>query len=308
MRHITSALALAMCLGAGGGVQAAEPASGANLPTLLFPRAEMPRTGSPPDAAATARELDAMRRQVASRPADLLQRLQRWEAGGAIYRWNQVAVADHVDRFVLVAQATRNLALLHAALNDTTVAVASARARFQRGSPATMDPAPALPGMRAAGNSYPSEVAAVGEAAAIILGALIPDRADAYRAMATEAVMLRQQAQMEFPSDAEAGRAIGAAVAAVALQRARTDGSDQRWTGTVPKGAGRWQGTTPYAPLAGTWRPFVLASNDALRPPPPPAHDSEETQAAMAELKAYPRTPKTNHDAVYWEVFGGARV
>ena len=308
MRRISAMAALALSLSAGAAVQAAEPAPVANLPTLLFPRSELPRVAAPPDAAATARELDAMRGMLATRPADLGQRLQRWEAGGAIYRWNQVAVADQVDRFVLVAHGTRNLALLHAALYDTTVAVAEARARYQRGSPAAIDPALALPGMRPVANSYPSEVAAVGEAAAIILGALMPDRADAYRAMADEAVMLRQQAEMEFPSDAEAGRAIGAAVAAVALQRARTDGSDQRWAGTVPTGPGRWQGTTPYAPMAGSWRPFVLASNDALRPPPPPAHDSEETLAALAELKAYPRAPKTNHDAVYWEVFGGARI
>ena len=36
--------------------------------------------------------------------------------------------------------------------------------------------------------------------------------------------------------------------------------------------------------------------------------DSEKTQTDLAELKAFKRTPQSNHRAVYWEVFGGARA
>jgi hypothetical protein len=45
-----------------------------------------------------------------------------------------------------------------------------------------------------------------------------------------------------------------------------------------------------------------------LRPPVPPAFDSERTKADLAELKTFKRTPKSNHRAVYWEVYGGARA
>jgi hypothetical protein len=192
-------------------------------------------------------------------------------------------------------------------LHDATVSVAAARAIHPRASPATMDPTLALAGTRPVASSYPSEAAAVGEAAALILAALIPDRAEAYRAMATESVVVRQQAGLEFPSDADAGRAIGAAIAALALERARADGFDARFTGTIPTGPGRWVGTTPFAPMGGTWRAWLLPANNALRPPPPPAHDSPQAQAALAEVKNYARTPKTNHDSFYWEVYGGAR-
>jgi hypothetical protein len=41
-------------------------------------------------------------------------------------------------------------------------------------------------------------------------------------------------------------------------------------------------------------RPFVLADAGQLRPPPPPAADSEQLAAELAELKGFPRTPRTN--------------
>jgi hypothetical protein len=262
------------------------------------------RLPAPPDAATTARERADLQRLAGTRTPDLAVQLRRWEAGGPVHAWGEVAVNDMIDRFVLVAQGTRNLALLHAALHDATLAVTEARAQHRRAAPQGL----ALPGARPVAHSYPSETAAVSEAAARILAELVPDRAEAYHALAEDAVRLRQQAGLEYASDAAAGRAIGARVAVRALERARNDRSDVRWTGTVPPGPGRWQGAAPYAPLYGTWKPFVLPANDALRPPPPPALDGAEVAAALAELKAWPRAPKTNHDAVYWEVYGGARV
>jgi hypothetical protein len=279
----------------------------AGWPTFLIAQSNTLAFAPPPGNAAMTRELEVLRRQIAERAPDLVAKVRRWEAGGGAYRWNQQVVADLVDRFVLVHAASRTLSLLHAALHDATVSVAAARAIHPRASPAMMDPTLALAGTRPVASSYPSEAAAVGEAAALILAALIPDRAEAYRAMATESVVVRQQAGLEFPSDAEAGRAIGAAIAALALERARADGFDAHFTGTIPTGPGRWVGTTPFAPLAGTWKPFVLASGDALRPSPPPAHDSPQGKAALAEVRNYARTPKANHDSVYWEVYGGAR-
>jgi hypothetical protein len=249
-----------------------------------------------------------LRRQAAERAPDLAAELRRWEAGGPAYRWNRVAVSDQVDRFIRSNEASRTLALLHAAIHDATVAVHAARAQHRRPPPGSLDPSLAVAGARPVASSYPSEAAATAEAASIILAALIPDRAEAYRAMARDSVVLRQQAGLEFPSDAEAGRAIGAAIAAAGLERARTDGLSVAWTGTVPTGPGRWQGTNPAFPLGGTWRPWVLPANDALRPSPPPAFDSEATRAALAEVKAWPRSPKANHDAIYWDVFGGNRI
>lgn len=288
----------------------AAPAIAADLPTFHITRADELAV-PPPDAAARAREMETLRRLAADRAPDLAARLRQWEAGGPTHRWNEIAVADQVDRFVLVAAATRTLALLHTATYDATLAVEAAREAHKRPSPMVLDGTMALPSARPVTFSYPSETAAVSEAASLILAAMIPDRAAHYRAMAAESTALRQQAGLEFESDAAAGRTIGAAIAAKALERARTDGFDARFAGTPPQGPGRWapaQGAMPYAPMAGTWKPFVLAAPDALRPPPPPAHDSDVTRTAITELRQFQRTPKTNHDAIYWEVYGGARV
>uniref|UniRef100_UPI003F71B7EF phosphatase PAP2 family protein n=1 Tax=Elioraea sp. TaxID=2185103 RepID=UPI003F71B7EF len=150
--------------------------------------------------------------------------------------------------------------------------------------------------------------AAIGAAASAILSAMVPAEAERFAALAAEGTALRRLAGLEFPSDAEAGWKIGEAMAALALARAQHDGFSRGWTGVVPTGPGSWQGSAPLAPLGGTWRAWLLPGNTALRPPPPPAHDSPETAAALAELKAYPRTLKTNSDAVFWEVYGGARI
>jgi hypothetical protein len=105
-----------------------------------------------------------------------------------------------------------------------------------------------------------------------------------------------------------AGRDIGHRVAALAIARGKADGSDAKWTGSVPQGPGKWRGENPIAPMAGTWRAWVLARADEFRPAAPPGIDSEKARTDMAELKSFKRTPKTNHRAIYWEVFGGARA
>lgn len=307
MRLVTplAAGAIAACL---AGPAPAEPARVANWPTFLIANAAEIAVPPPPSAAATAAELAALRARMRDRPADLVLRLRRAETGGPVQRWNEAAVDALVDRHITVGGASRALALLHASLHDVSVVVWAAKERYRRQAPAAQLAALAVPGGRATAPSYPSEAAAVAAAAGAILAALIPAEASRFAALAEEEVALRQLAGLEFPSDAEAGRKIGEAIAARALARAEEDGFARRWTGSVPTGPGRWQGTNPAAPLAGTWRTWILPSGDAVRPSAPPAHDSAATAAALAELKAYPRTPKTNSDSVFWEAYGGARI
>jgi hypothetical protein len=123
-------------------------------------------------------------------------------------------------------------------------------------------------------------------------------------AKAEEAMRTRLLAGVEYPSDVGAGRVIGQKAAALAIARGRSDGSDRKWTGSVPQGPG----SDPIAPPAGTWRPWVLSRGDEFRPLAPPPFDSDEVKAAVGELKAFKRTPASNHRAIYWEVFGGARA
>ena len=83
------------------------------------------------------------------------------------------------------------------------------------------------------------------------------------------------------------GRMIGQALVA----RAKADGSDASWTGTVPSGPGYWTPTPPafappLEPTAGTWRTWNLASGSEFRPGPPPAFDSAQFEAEVGEVYA----------------------
>jgi hypothetical protein len=112
-------------------------------------------------------------------------------------------------------------------------------------------------------------------------------------------------AGVQYPSDIAAGQELGRAVATLVTDRARQDGSDVQWTGSVPTEPGHWTGTNPIFPLAGTWKTWALASGSELRPGPPPAFDSPEEAADLAEVNAFQRTPKTNSDAFFWEYASG---
>ena len=77
----------------------------------------------------------------------------------------------------------------------------------------------------------------------------------------------------------------------------------------MPAGPGKWSGTNPILPLAGTWKPWVLSSPDEFRPAPPIPYDSPEKAAELAEIKNFQRTPQTNNEALFWEAaVGGLRA
>lgn len=240
-------------------------------------------------------------------PADI-ERVLWWDAGGPAYRWNQIAIDEMLNAFVTTVPATRNLALLHTAIDDAVAAAWAAKQVFRRPRPSQLDPsivtAVAVPGSP----SYPSDYAAAAAAAAEVLGHLLPDRSGAFEARAEEAMQTRLLAGVEYPSDMATGRAIGRKAAALAIQRAKSEGFDAKWAGSVPQGPEKWKGTAPIWPLAGTWRPWVLAHADEFRPAAPPAFDSDQVRSALSELKSIERTPAAIHRATYWEVFGGARA
>ncbi len=253
-------------------------------------------------------ELAELKVIMAKRTASDVERAHWWSVGGPAYRWNEIAIDELLDNFVTLPLAARHLALLHAAIDDAVAAASHNKQAYGRPRPAAADPSikPALfaPG----GSSYPSDYAAAAAAASEVLSYIFPGRTAAFAARAEEVMQSRLLVGVDYPSDVAAGRALGQRIAALAIARGRADGSDAKWTGSVPDGPGKWKGTNPVAPLAATWRPWVLARQDEMRPVAPPVFDSEHVKRDLAELKAFQRTPKSNHRSVYWEVFGGARA
>ncbi|MES2712961.1 MAG: hypothetical protein V4653_15370, partial [Pseudomonadota bacterium] len=276
------------------------------VPTLIVPNLHAFAVQGP--SADTSAELAQLRQARAGRSADLARQLRRWENGGPVYLWNQIAIEALIEGGVGNAPASRVLALLHAALYDATVVAVEAQSVHARRSPAAQDASLAVDGLRIPDRSYPSQTAALGVVGATVLAQLIPAQAARFQRLAAEGDALRREAALEFPSDTVAGRAIGEAIAAAALARAGDDGFTRRWAGTVPVGAGLWTGAQPAVPGNATWRAYVLPANDALRPAAPPAFGSPEFLTALAEVRAYNRSPQATDLAIYWHAYGGGRA
>jgi membrane-associated phospholipid phosphatase len=273
---------------------------------------------APPPAAGSAeaaRDLDDVLRMQSTSPSTS-DALHRW-GGSPTTPWDSVALS-HLDfyfpllpdvRLATPVRAARAMALLHVATYDALLAAYDAKAAYRRPSPALADSrvralvdVEGLP-------SYPSEHAAVAAAAAVVLSYLFPrEDTSAFHALAQEAGTARIVAGAAFPSDVAAGEAIGAAVAARVLARARLDGADVPWAGTTPVGPDLWQPTpnkfvaVPFDASAGSWRTWVLPSGDAVRPPPPPAATSAAFTRDLAELRALAagRTAEQTEIARYW--------
>jgi membrane-associated phospholipid phosphatase len=267
------------------------------------------RSPAPPAREASEKELDELARTAAERDQAALDRVAYWDTGSPSYRWSEIAVAEHLKGGAPWQIAVRDLSLMHIAIYDAMVAAWDSKYAYKRPHPSvirtsltTTMPNPPSP-------SYPSEHAVAAGAASEVLAYVYPERAAYFRRLADEAAGSRLVAGVNFQSDVEEGLVLGRKVAALVIERGKSDGSDAKWDGQMPSGKGLWTGANPVLPVAGTWKPWVLASGNEFRPGPPLAYDSPEKAAELVELKTFPRTPLTNNEALFWEAaVGGLRA
>lgn len=260
---------------------------------------------APPNKAASLTEIKVLKQLAQQRDAATLGRIAYWNSGAPVYRWNELALAEMTAAGMNTMMTGRNLALVNAAISDATIAAWHAKYLYRRSRPTQLDrtlsaaiPVPASP-------SYPSEHAVAAGAASEVLAYLFPAKADIFRAKATEVGNAFLSAGVNYPSDVEAGLALGRQVGALVVERGMGDGSNLPWTGTVPNEPGKWTGQNPALPQAANWKTWVLTAGSEFRPAPPPTADSQQLAAEMAELKAYQRTPKSNTLALFWEYGAG---
>lgn len=275
-----------------------------------------PQPPPPAGSAQVIAELDEIVSVQRARSASVDSAIARW-SGIPTARWHALAL-DRLEvywvllpdiRLATPARTARAMALLNVAMYDALVATWDAKYAYGRKSPADADSrVQAL--IRSGGvPSYPSEHAAVAEAAATILSYVFP-REDtlSFRAAALEAGEARIAAGAAYRSDVDAGYAIGRAVAAQVLARAANDGAEQAWAGAVPSGPTMWRPTpnkfvqVPFDPNAGSWRPWVIPSGDAFRLGPPPTVGSTGFQRDLDELRSLSisRSVEQANIARYW--------
>jgi membrane-associated phospholipid phosphatase len=257
------------------------------------------RPPEPPSLRQSRVELEELRNMP--RDAAAVERMKYWNAGAPVMRWLEIAAVELAAARLSNNRGARMRALLTVAAYDATIAAWDSKYTHMRLRPAELDrrfqtliPTPDSP-------SYPSEHAAVAGAAAAVLSYVFPDRAAYFAQQAEAAAQSRLVAGVHFRSDVTAGLALGRAVGAMVVERAKADGSDVQWSGVVPKEKGRWSGTNPIEPTFGTWRTFVLASGSQLRPGPPPAFDSAQMATELAEVKNVARTFAATEAAMYWQ-------
>src|SRR5262245_48500915 len=223
----------------------------------------------PPNRRATEEEIDFLKHLSFERDAAALDLINFWDAGSPSHRWNEFAIDRILKNNIGNPRAPRILSYVHVAIYDAMVSAWRWKYLYKRTSPSELNrslttvlPDPNSP-------SYPSEHAVAAGAASAVLAFFFPTDAEFFRAKAEEAGRSRLLAGVNYPSDVAAGLELGRSVAALVIERARTDGSDAVFTGTIPTGPCSWRGTNPLDPTAGNWRPWALTSGSQFRPGPP---------------------------------------
>ena len=197
--------------------------------------------------------------------------------------------------------ACRAFAYWGAAQFDALIAAWHYKYQFNRpaayevdGSIETHLPENGLPG-------YPSEGAVIAAVSKTILTAMFPLEKDFLAEKAAEHLSSLQWAGMNVESEIAAGDSLGRAVAAVFLNRAKTDGmknaqapravSDSLRDAAQAQWGWHWENLEDpprpvgITPLFGRVKPWCIPNVEAVRPVPPPAPGSAEFQAAMEELQ-----------------------
>ena len=279
--------------GPAGAGAAAEPE-----PTWYLDGSDELRLGPPPGAGSdkTRTELAELLRLQEARTDARLREVRRWNSRAATLPWTDVTLQMIQDHRPRPPFAARILALVHTAMHDAVVAARDSRAAYPqaRPKPVAVDDRidPLLGGRR--GSSYAPIQAAVAGAAERVLTHVFPNRSPVFfEDLGTEAVESRLWAGANYRSDVERARRLGQRVAAMAIERASSDGvtntgfahprkeGEQYWSPTAPS-----YSYPPFGGPVGTWQPWVMESPGALRDvvPGPLAYGSAGFMAELNEV------------------------
>jgi membrane-associated phospholipid phosphatase len=269
--------------------------------TWIIPSGRAMRLSAPPASDITITEVQWVKDSMGRRDQATLDAIHYWDAGAPAYRWMQLAMQQVVNSTLAGPQQTRALALIAAAISDSTIAAWDSKYAYMRPHPSTLDPTITTVVAVPQSPSYPSEHAAAAGAAAAVLSYLFPDQAARFADLAYQAAVSRVMAGTAFPSDAWAGLDLGDDVGKAVVAWAQQDGSTQQFTGSFPATPGVWSSTNPVTPLAGLWKPWVLTSAADFRLAKPPAFGSDPANAQYAAVKNLNRTNAINQLAWFWQ-------
>lgn len=190
---------------------------------------------SPPPAFGSARflaDLGEVRRLSDTRTAEQLGIAQFWADGAGTVtppgHWNQIAtdlaLAHHLDE----RRTAHVLALMNMAISDAVVGCWDSKYTYWTIRPYQADPAITTPIGRPPHPSYPSGHACSSNAAAGVLGYLLPSDRARVDAMAMESGLSRIYGGIHYRFDIEAGARLGRSVASLAIAADSKRGPEDR--------------------------------------------------------------------------------
>jgi len=274
------------------------------------------RVPPPPGSAETRAELRALADLISQNDAEIQHKIAFWDAGAPGYRWIDLLNARTLAGIPTATNGRTGVYTYVAlAMYDATIAAWESKYFYDRRRPSERDHALPTAVQVPASPSYPSEHAAVAQAAATVLAYFLPAEAQKFQSMAEEAGWSRVSAGVQYPSDYYAGLELGRKVAEQVIAKAKADGSDAPWTGAVPVGPCKWIGAHPGNVTGANFKPLLLSSPSQFRPGAPPDCASPQVIAETAIVHAFarmvPGTPAvfaTNYKAVYWQSPEGLQV
>lgn len=294
-RRLFAVVALAATLSAGC---FAGPVSTVNADLKVEPSAATWKTMVAGDAAAfkpaappadgseqARKELEELKTWQAKRTDADKEAIKYWNEHAAPIRWSEITDDLLIAQGYVPPRAARAQAMVHVAMYDAVVASWKAKADYKRSAPKARE-ASLAPLLSDEGiPTYPSEHAAVAGAAAAVLGHLFPDKAAEFADKAAKASETRLAAGVNVRSDVEAGKAIGAAVAAKIIERAKADGAEEAMGGDAIVATNTsWGHASPMTPKAGTWKTWLLTEGKQFRLSPPALDRTALSTALQDEL------------------------
>jgi hypothetical protein len=190
------------------------------------------RPGPPPpvNSQQMKDETEEVYQQIKNPTREKTRIVHFWADGVATYtppgHWDAIAAEDFISKNYSEVRWARNMALLNMSLMDAGIVCWETKYFYFNPRPTQLNPniktitgIPNFP-------SYISGHSTFSGAAAAILGHIIPERANAYDAMAQEASMSRLYGGIHYKSDCTVGLTVGKNVGNYAVERAKTDGAE----------------------------------------------------------------------------------
>lgn len=190
------------------------------------------RAGSPfsTNSNEFAKENEAAYLQIKTPTREQIRIVQFWADGVGTYtppgHWNAIAAEDFIKQNYSEVRWARNMALLNMAEMDAAIVCWDSKYYYFNPRPSqmmtdikTLTGVPNFP-------SYISGHSTFSEAAATILGHIIPANATAYHEMSKEAAMSRFISGIHTMMDCDSGLAAGNRVGQYAVLRAQSDGAE----------------------------------------------------------------------------------